>query len=129
LLYSIQTGESAFEKQHGKPIFDYFSETGHGKIFDQAMTGVHVEKPTMLEAYEFTGIKTLATLARQRVLIAAILKKYPAMHGILYDLPAVVERARTSIQLLAWMSAANCGRNFFETVRRVRTLLHAPHHS
>src|SRR5262245_1858424 len=26
LLYSVQTGRSAFEKVYGRPIFDYFSE-------------------------------------------------------------------------------------------------------
>src|SRR4029079_16407783 len=42
LLSSIQTGAPAFEKEHGKPIFDYFSENPDtGKIFDLTMTGVH----------------------------------------------------------------------------------------
>jgi hypothetical protein len=36
LLYSVQTGQSAFEKLHGKPIFDYFAEYPEtGKVFDQ----------------------------------------------------------------------------------------------
>jgi hypothetical protein len=120
LLYSIQTGESAFEKQHGKPIFDYFSENPEtGKIFDQAMTGVHGrETDAMLEAYEFTGIKTLADIGGGNgSVICAILKKYPAMKCVLYDLPAVVERARANIR-----AAGLDGRcqvvagNFFETV-------------
>src|ERR1019366_7618432 len=64
LLYSIQTGVSAFEKQHGKPIFDYLSENPEtGNLFDQAMTGVHGrETEAMLEAYDFTGIRTVADI-------------------------------------------------------------------
>lgn len=52
LLYSIQTGESAFKKQHGKPVFDYFAKNPEtGNLFDQAMTGVHGrETDAMLEA-------------------------------------------------------------------------------
>jgi len=56
LLYSVQSGKSAFEKVCGKPIFDYFSDNPEtGKLFDQAMTGVHGrETEAMLEAYDFT---------------------------------------------------------------------------
>jgi SAM-dependent methyltransferase len=43
LLYSIQTGEPAFEKQHGNPIFDYFSEgrcnVVAGSFFEMVPTG------------------------------------------------------------------------------------------
>jgi ubiquinone/menaquinone biosynthesis C-methylase UbiE len=120
LLYSVQTGKSAFEKQHGKPIFDYFSENPEtGKIFDQAMTGVHGrETDAMLEAHDFTGIGTLADIGGGNgSVICAVLKKYPAMKGILYDLPAVIERARANIG-----AAGLDGRcqvvagNFFEAV-------------
>jgi hypothetical protein len=64
LLYSVQTGRSAFEKLYGKPIFDYFSEHREtGKLFDQAMTGVHGrETEAMLDAYDFTGMGTLADI-------------------------------------------------------------------
>jgi hypothetical protein len=99
LLHSVQSGRSAFEKVYGKPIFDYFSEHPEtGKLFDHAMTGVHGrETDCMLEAYDFTGIRTLADIGGGNgSVIAAILQRYPAMHGLLFDLPAVVERARAN---------------------------------
>jgi hypothetical protein len=120
LLYSIQTGESAFEKQHGKPIFDYLTENPEtGNLFDQAMTGVHGrETEAMLEAYDFTGIGTLADIGGGNgSVITAILKKYPVMQGIIFDLPGVLERTSANIQ-----AAGLTGRcqvvagNFFETV-------------
>jgi ubiquinone/menaquinone biosynthesis C-methylase UbiE len=101
LLHSIQTGKSAFEQVYGKPIFDYFSEHPEtGKLFDQAMTGVHGrETEAMLEAYDFTGISTLADIGGGNgSVVMAILRRYPVMQGILFDLPAVVERSATSIQ-------------------------------
>ena len=120
LLYSIQTGESAFEKQHGKPIFDFFSENPDaGKIFDQAMTGVHGrETDAMLEAYDFTGIGTLADIGGGNgSVITAILIKYPAMQGILFDLPGVLERTSTNIKVagLEGRCKAFAG-SFFEMV-------------
>jgi hypothetical protein len=101
LLYSVQTGQSAFEKVYGKPIFDYFSENWEtGKIFDQAMTGVHGrETQGMLEAYDFTGIRTLADIGGGNgSVLRAILQKYPAMRGIILDLPGVIERTKANIQ-------------------------------
>lgn len=101
LLHSVETGQSAFEKLHGTPIFDYFSQHPEdGKRFDAAMTGVHGrETAAMLDAYDFSGIDTLADIGGGNgSVITAILKQYPTMQGILYDLPGVVERARASIQ-------------------------------
>jgi hypothetical protein len=116
LLYSVQTGKSAFAKVYGKPVFDYFSEHPEtGKLFDQAMTGVHGrETEAMLEAYDFTGIGMLADIGGGNgSVMTAILRRYPALRGILFDLPAVVERTRAAglegrCQVLAG--------NFFEAV-------------
>ena len=42
LLYSVQTGEIAFDKIFGKPIFEHLSDhPASAAIFDQAMTSVH----------------------------------------------------------------------------------------
>jgi SAM-dependent methyltransferase len=102
LLYSVQTGESAFEKVYGKPIFDFFVENPEpGRLFDQAMTGVHGrETGAMLEAYDFTGIKTLADIGGGNgSVITAILKKYPAMQGIIFDLSGVMERTKANLKV------------------------------
>jgi hypothetical protein len=120
LLFSVQTGKSAFQKVYGKPIFDYFSEHPEtGKVFDLAMTGVHGrETDAMLEAYDFTGIGTLADIGGGNgSVLMAILRRYPAMQGILYDLSGVADRARANIEAagLAGRCRVVAG-NFFETV-------------
>lgn len=120
LLHSIQTGQSAFEHLHGQPIFDYFTQHPEdGKLFDAAMTGVHGrETAAMLDAYDFTGIGTLADIGGGNgSLLTTVLQKYPTMQGILCDLPAVVERARTNLEAagLADRCRVMAG-NFFEAV-------------
>jgi hypothetical protein len=120
LLYSIQTGQSAFEKVYGKPIFDFFAENPEpGKLFDQAMTGVHGrETGAMLEAYDFTGINTLADIGGGNgSVITAILQTYPAMKGIIFDLPGVTERTDANLKSagLEHRCKINAG-NFFEAV-------------
>jgi hypothetical protein len=101
LLHSVQSGQAGFEKVYGKPIFDFLSENPEtGKLFDQAMTGVHGrETEAMLEAYDFTGIGTLVDIGGGNgSVIIAMLRRYPGMQGILFDLPKVAERARASIK-------------------------------
>lgn len=120
LLYSIQTGKPAFEKVHGQPIFDYFAEHPEtGKIFDQAMTGVHGrETEAMLDAYDFSGIRTLADIGGGNgSVLTAILGRYSTMQGILFDLPSVVERARVHIESVGLKDRCQVvAGNFFETV-------------
>ena len=53
----------------------------------------------ILEAYDFSGIRVLADIGGGNgSAITAILKKYPDMRGILFDLPGVAERAKQNIQ-------------------------------
>jgi hypothetical protein len=120
LLYSVQTGQSAFEKVYGKPIFDFLSDNPEtGRLFDQAMTGVHGrETEAMLEAYDFTGIRTLADIGGGNAsVISAILRRYPAMQGILFDLPGVVKRAKPHFEAVGLEGRCQVmAGDFFETV-------------
>src|SRR6516225_6903522 len=120
LLHSVETGHSAFEKVYGKPIFDYFSDHPEtGKLFDQAMTGVHGrETEAMLEAYDFTGIGTLADIGGGNgSVLMAILRRYPAMQGILFDLLSVVERTKANIKAAGLVSRCQViAGNFFVSV-------------
>ena len=50
--------------------------------------------PTALEVYDFSGIGTLVDVAGGHgMVLTSILKSYPTMHGILFDLPHVVAGA------------------------------------
>ena len=100
LLYCVQTGQSAFEKVFGQPIFPYLSEhPEQGAVFDAAMVGVHGrESAAMLDSYDFSDLGTLADVGGGNgSTLAAVLTKHPRLRGILFDLPAVVERARPQL--------------------------------
>jgi SAM-dependent methyltransferase len=100
LLYAVQTGRAAFEKVHGLPFFDYLSKNPEqASVFDEAMSMHGWATTAILEAYNFSGIQVLADIGGGNgSAIAAILKKYPDMRGILFDLPGVAERAKQNIQ-------------------------------
>jgi len=96
ILYSLRTGKVGFDHVYKKPIFEYLAEhQEQAAIFDQAMTSIHgVETQAMIDAYDFAGISTLVdTGGGNGTVIKAVLAKYPAMQGILFDLGHVLERA------------------------------------
>jgi hypothetical protein len=100
IIYSIQTGEKAFDKVFGKPIFDYLGEhLDKAKIFDAAMVGIHGrESNAVLRAYDFSGINTVVDIGGGNgSQLIELLKAHPSMRGILFDLPHVIERAKAPI--------------------------------
>ena len=120
LLYSIRTGRSAFERIYRMPLFDYLAGNPEkGTLFDEAMTGVHGRETTaMLDAYDFSGIGTLADVGGGNgEVISSVLKRYPEMRGILFDRPTVIERSRANLEAvgLAGRCEAKAG-NFFDSV-------------
>jgi hypothetical protein len=62
LLETVRTGELAFERLYGRPVFAYLSERPEqAKLFDAVMTGVGGRATqAMLDAYDLSDVKTLA---------------------------------------------------------------------
>jgi hypothetical protein len=82
------------------PIFDFLSRDAEkGANFDAAMVGVHgQETAAMLDVYDFGEIRTLADVGGGNgTLLSAVLQRHPHLQGMLYDLPGVIERAKTNI--------------------------------
>ena len=122
LLETVRTGESAFDRLYGRPVFDYLCEHPEpAKIFDAAMTGFSSRAMrAMLDAYDLSGITTLADIGGGLgTNLTAALGRYPAMRGLLFDQPQVVERARPRLEAagLAGRCAVEGG-DFFEAVPR-----------
>jgi O-methyltransferase domain/Dimerisation domain len=120
LLYSVQTGKVAFNKLFGLPIFDFLSKNPErARLFDETMVGVHGrETAAMLDAYDFSGVRLLADIGGgNSSVLTDVLRKYSPMRGILFDLPGVVERAKSNLQAAGL--ADRClavGGSFFESV-------------
>jgi hypothetical protein len=97
MMHSVRTGETAWKKTHGgAEVFDYFNEfPERGEIFNGAMTDMSVATaPLVVEAYDFSGIETLADIAGGHgYLLSQILKANPNLKGILFDVPSVIAGA------------------------------------
>lgn len=98
---TVKTGDNAYEKIFGKPIFEHLAERPEkARIFDDAMTGIHGrETGAIIDAYDFSRINVIADIGGGNgSKITAILQAHPKMRGILFDLPHVIERARPIIE-------------------------------
>lgn len=120
LVEALQTGENAFEKAWGQPIFDFLtSHPDKGRVFDAAMTGIHgAETAAMVAAYDFSGFRKVVDIGGGNgSTLEAVLRQNSAVHGVLFDLPQVVERAKS--RFTAADLASRCELvvgNFFESV-------------
>jgi hypothetical protein len=95
-LHSVKTGRPAAEKVTGMPVFEYFArEPRLSAVFNNAMTSW--SGPTVaaaLKAYDFSGIQTLVDVAGGHGhVLTSILRQYPSMRGVLFDLEHVIEGA------------------------------------
>lgn len=101
IIYSLQTGNSAFEHLYGMNIFEYHAQNPErAKLFDQAMTSFStLENAGVVLDYDFSGIETLVDVGGGNgKLISDILKVNPHMEGILLEQASVTEGAKYLIE-------------------------------
>jgi hypothetical protein len=119
-IHSVMTGQPAVEKTFGVPVFEYFPRNPEvSEIFNDAMTAFSAMViPAVLETYEFSGIGTLVDVAGGHgAVLTAILQKYPAMQGVLFDLEHVIAGAGPRIAQLGLADRCRTVTgNFFEAV-------------
>jgi O-methyltransferase domain/Dimerisation domain len=96
MLYSVQTGKPAWGYVHGAEVFEYFGANAEqAEIFNRAMTDGSISvAPAIVESYDFSGCDTLVDIAGGHgYLLAQVLKAFPGVKGILFDVPAVINGA------------------------------------
>lgn len=101
LMHSVRTGETAFDHVHGVGFFDYFhTHPESAATFNAAMTSNTAQSGAGgTGAYDFSGIRCLVDVGGGHgLLLATILQAYPAMRGVLFDLPAVVAGAAPTLE-------------------------------
>jgi hypothetical protein len=100
-LYTVQTGKPAGEKVVGMPLFEYLSKTPDWSAsFNNAMTAFSANvMPAVLEVYDFSGIGTLVDVAGGHGhVLTSVLKAYPQMRGVLFDVDHVIAGAGPLLQ-------------------------------
>ncbi len=101
LLHSVRTGETAFDHVHGMGPFDYLNaHPDTGELFHRAMTSNTAQSgDAITRAYDFSGVRRLVDVGGGHgLLLATILRAYPAMRGVLFDRPEVVAGAAPALE-------------------------------
>ena len=96
LLYSVRTGEPAFDRLFGMSNFDYWRENPEvGELHDRFFTAMAaITAPQIASAYDFGRFVTVVDVGgSEGALLAAVLDAHPKTRGILFDLPHVVATA------------------------------------
>jgi SAM-dependent methyltransferase len=101
LPHALQTGETAFKHTHGTTFYQYLAEhpeTGHG--FSQAMLDyARLIAAAVVAGYDFAGVRRVVDIGGSHGhLLSAILRENPTVSGVLFDRPAVVERAEERLR-------------------------------
>lgn len=94
LLYSLRTGESAFTHVHGMNAWDYrAAHPESAAVFDRAMTDLaRRSNRSLIDAFDFGRFGTVVDVGGGRgAFLAAVLAAHPETHGVLFDLPHVIE--------------------------------------
>ncbi len=99
--YSVKTGEIAFNHVFGMANWEFWSRNPeHAAIFNDAMADVTaLVEPAILHSYDFSSIHKIVDVGGGNgSLISAVLGAYPAMQGILFDLPHVADAGRSRLE-------------------------------
>jgi hypothetical protein len=126
LLYAVETGELPFNKIFGMPFYQYLEQRPDDlKVFGEAMTSLSgIENPAIIEAgkksFKSPAVRTVVDVAGGHgSLLAMVLKTNPKLKGVLFDLPPVIEGARTDRHVTAKGIAGRCALeagDFFKSV-------------
>lgn len=97
MLHSVRTGEPAFERVHGEPLFPYLA--GHpdtAALFHDAMREFSEREITaILEAYDFARFSAVVDVGGGHgTLVAALLRRHAHLRGTIVDLETAAEGAR-----------------------------------
>ncbi|MBR7837601.1 methyltransferase [Actinospica durhamensis] len=94
---AVRSGRSVFPEVFGKEFFEYLHD-GAGesaRVFDKAMTQSSRQSAADVAGFvDLAGATSVVDIGGgQGHVLAALLEKYPQLHGTLLDLPAVVANA------------------------------------
>jgi len=120
LLYSVETGNPAFEKVFGAPAFEWLAKHPvEASLFSKTMVGFHGgEPPAIAAAYDFSKFKTIVDVGGATGnLLSTILARYSSPRGVLFDLPHAVNDAAALLRERGVEDRVEVrAGNFFQTV-------------
>lgn len=96
---SLRTGDLAFDRIYGAPFFPYLgADPDMARLFDGAMAAGSAFLADMPQVYDLSAAQTAVDLGGGNgTLLAALLRAYPHLRGVLFDASHVIEAARPGL--------------------------------
>ena len=120
LLYSVTTGEPAFNHVFGKNSFEYLAENpDQARNFDLAMSDFTTQLAiAVAAAYDFSQFTTVTDIGGGNgALLTQLLNSYPKLRGIVFDQPQVIERTTERLHRLGLSDRLRAvAGDFFESI-------------
>lgn len=121
LPYTLRTGKPAFEKIHGSPRFNWLYKSGNEAALENFLRRMEdisaLEIPAILDAYDFSGASNILDIgAGHGDLLMGILKKHLKVRGGMFDLPKVIDSARSFIEEGLENRCSLIGGDFFKSL-------------
>lgn len=120
ILEAIRSGQPVATTAFGKSYWDWLAEhPDAAEIFNKAMSsGATMRLPTLLPLPLWkTAKKVVDVGGGNGTALAALLTKYPHLHGVVFDLPHVREEAEAAIAAAGVTNRSEfVGGSFFESV-------------
>ena len=101
LLAAVREGGACFERVYGVPFFTHLeTHAEDGAAFHASMAvRSEQEASAVLRAYDFGALRRLVDVGGgSGLLLAAILRSAPGLHGVLVDRPAAIAAARENLR-------------------------------
>lgn len=120
VLYSVRTGEIAFNDRFGMSNWEFWSKNPeHAEIFNKGMSDLTaLTEPALIAAYDFSSFKKIIDIGGGRgTLLTSILRQNEGATGVIFDLPHVIELARQDAETAAIADRCQLVEgDFFESV-------------
>lgn len=120
LLYSLKTGNTAFEKVEGMNVWKYYeTHPEEGLNFMKAMTGsTNAAIQNVIPNYDFSSANTIVDIGGGNgAFLMAVLDKAPQAKGIVFDEEYVVDETIKKIEEHGFSKKCSVSAgNFFEAV-------------
>jgi hypothetical protein len=118
--HSVSTGQPAFDEVHGEALFDFLSANPDAAaVFNGAMSSFSgQEAEAIIAAYDFSDVRRVIDVGGgEAALMTAILRHYPDISGLVFDLEPVAMAAEDKLVAAGLATRSLCiGGDFFESV-------------
>jgi hypothetical protein len=101
LRTAVKTGEAAFWLAHNVNHYDYLEQNPEvARVFHRGVRSLSSQAAAAIaNSYDFSKFETVLDVGGgEGVLVAALLKAYPNIRALLFDLPSVVDQSRAVLR-------------------------------